>query len=299
MYENDISTDLATRAYSGISMVPEERAVQVKREYCDTLHNDYTKLLNYATTPEKQQTLDDEFERYRETYRRYYQIWLQAKSRCLSVMITGPSNFPTLRNAKRNASENKHYENLTAFRQRALKAIKKSLCPELAPIMAGDSDAVQRLTEKIAKAEQCHAEMKAINAAHKAFLKSPASLDTSDFSEGVKEIIRNYKPLYSWEKHPVAPFQLTNSSGNIRAMKLKLAEICKNKEQETTEHEGANARLEDCPADNRVRLFFPGKPAKEIITKLKGCGFRWAPSTGAWQAYRNYHSIELAKQIAA
>lgn len=64
--------------------------------------------------------------------------------------------------------------------------------------------------------------------------------------------------------------------------------------------EGKNGIVvEDCPADNRVRVLFPSKPGKDIRTQLGQKGFRWAPSLGVWQAYRNYRSIEYAKQLAA
>ena len=80
-------------------------------------------------------------------------------------------------------------------------------------------------------------------------------------------------------------------------MKEKLASISKAKETEETEVRGYGVTVNDCPADNRVRLFFDGKPDAEIRSRLKSTGFRWAPSIGAWQAYRNNRSMECARSF--
>ena len=69
------------------------------------------------------------------------------------------------------------------------------------------------------------------------------------------------------------------------------------KAQENTEKEGQNGvRFEDSPADNRVRLYFPGKPDAATIADLKKSGFRWTPSLGCWQAYRT--AMHNARRIA-
>ena len=35
--------------------------------------------------------------------------------------------------------------------------------------------------------------------------------------------------------------------------------------------------------DNRLQVFFDGKPDADTRAELKSNGFRWAPSVGAWQ----------------
>jgi len=57
----------------------------------------------------------------------------------------------------------------------------------------------------------------------------------------------------------------TNSrtiNANIRRMRNGLGAITR--DQATPKRQVGTRRLEDCPAENRVRLFFPDKPAKAI-----------------------------------
>ena len=93
-------------------------------------------------------------------------------------------------------------------------------------------------------------------------------------------------------------YELTNNNANIRRMRERLAGIERAQATPETVREGKEARLEDCPAENRVRLFFPGKPGLELRVKLKANGFRWAPSLGCWQSYRNPRSLQIAAEIA-
>ena len=141
--------------------------------------------------------------------------------------------------------------------------------------------------------------MKAVNLAHKRFLKDPDSLDKSELSEVDKEKVRRYQPAYSWEPHPFAPYELTNNSANIRRVKARVEGIARDQAKPVEQIESATGiDYEDDPPANRVRLTFPGKPSQEVRTELKKNGFRWTPSLGVWQAYRNPWSMATARKIA-
>lgn len=297
-YLADIPEELARSAFYGVSHTPEQRGERARHDYAESMAKDYVELCKLATNNGTSSLVDAEFERFREGLSKRYRAYLHSSSRCVSSFIAGPSNFPAARMNKRSDICHKRLGDFLEFRARALKAIRKTLCPTAGPIMAGDSDAVERLTAKIAEAEAAHAEMKAINNAHKAFLKDPASLNNAPFSEAVKNTIRTYEAEYSWEPHPFAPFQFQNSSANIRRMKERLEQISALKAAPAVEAQGEIARFEDAPNDNRVRLFFPGKPSEEIRSRLKSSGFRWSPTIGAWQAYRNWNTIATARREA-
>ena len=153
-FANDIPRDLAHAAHAGTSFVPDKRAEQERANHAAALQADYEQLSKLADTDDKRAQLAEEFERYREGYRKRKVALLQSRARCMSTMITGRSNFPVERQRKRSAIADRRCQELLDFRERALAAIRKALCPELRPIMSGDSDATDRLRQKIAEAEK-------------------------------------------------------------------------------------------------------------------------------------------------
>jgi len=296
----DVPLANATAAHAGTSHVPDERGRQEREGYARTLAADWENLSRYAGTDDKRATLAEAFARYRNGYRQRYLAYLTARSLCLSTMVTGPSNFPTARNRKRSDAADKRTSELIEYRERALESIRKELQPELQPIMKGDADAAERLQQKIAHAEAQQERMRKANAAIRKAAKAGseaqvAALISLEFSEGVaRELI---KPDFAG-RVGFADYQLKNNGAEIRRLKSRLAEVERAKSEQPTELEGERARVEDCPADNRVRLRFPGKPPADVRQRLKRSGFRWAPSLGCWQAYRNHGAIEVAKREA-
>lgn len=297
---SDIPTDLARSAHSGTSFVPDERAATERRSYATMLVQDYAALLKYVDTPEKRTALDEGFARYREGYRTRYLAMLGAKSRCMSTMIAGPSNFPTARNRKRSDAADKRTTELLEYRERALDSIRKTLRPELRPIMAGDDNATDRLAAKIAKLEKVQATMKAANAAIRKHARAGADAQVAALlALGLTEgQARDALQPDFCNRIGFADYQLKNNNAEIRRLKARLAMVSRDKATEATEIQGEHARLEDCPADNRVRLFFPGKPPAEVRERLGLAGFRWTRSLGCWQAYRNHRTLAMARREA-
>ena len=56
-------------------------------------------------------------------------------------------------------------------------------------------------------------------------------------------------------------------------------------------------RLAESPEDNRVRLYFDGKPSEETRSLLKRSGFRWSRSEGAWQRHLNAAGRAAARSV--
>src|SRR5688572_29585551 len=106
-FHADISASLAIAAFSGTSFTPEKRAESARSEYAQTLQADYELFAQHADKGGTLDMLAAEFEQYRAGYAKHYRAWLSSRSRCMSAMITGPSNFPVRRMEKRNNIEHK------------------------------------------------------------------------------------------------------------------------------------------------------------------------------------------------
>jgi hypothetical protein len=296
----DIPLDVAVAAHRGTSWTPDERGEQERQMYAAGLGADWDALFRLADTDEKRATLESEFTRYRAGYCSHYLVYLDARSRCMSSMIAGPSRFPTAKNAKWSSTADKRGNELAEYRLRALAAISKELQPELRPIMSGDADAPGRLLARIAEVELDQERMRAANAAIRKHARAGADAQIAalvglGFSEENTRAL--LKPDFCG-RVGFADYQLKNNGAELRRLRSRFAAVARAKLEEPTELAGERATIEDCPAENRVRLRFPDKPVPEVRTRLKRAGFRWAPSTGCWQAYRNPNSLEVARREA-
>lgn len=96
-----------------------------------------------------------------------------------------------------------------------------------------------------------------------------------------------------------ASYQLTNNNSNIRRLKQRREGLVRNLGRVPASNTYGEIRVDECPDDNRVRMFFPGKPSDEIRTELKREGFKWSRNNGAWQRHLNHFAVNRAKFLAA
>jgi hypothetical protein len=284
----DVPYELAYNAHRGTSFVPETRAKQRQQQYLDHMREVHGKLAELADTPEKQTLLGQELARYRRGWLDKYKEFLHAESRVVSSMIAGPSKFPAARMNKRANTADKRLTDLMDFQKRAFVALERKLAPEHGPIKSADADAVQKLQGKLAQLEETQAFNKKINQAHARFLKDPASLDRSELPENTKEMIRSYKPRYSWEPHPVPPYELSNNNAEIRRLRARIDEVSK---MQATPHAemvySDGISVVENPKAGRIQVHFPAKPDRQTIDLMKRSGFHWSRSEGAWQRHLN------------
>jgi len=264
--------ELARRAHYHTSFSPDKRASAFVEGHAKDIET-----LRGLNIPE------DKIKRYEDLTRR----WLQVKSRCISSMITGPANFPVKRAEKANRAEHTASQACLDYYNKIVNYAKKEAYyaqhPEARPIMSGDGDASARLKDKLAALIAEQERMKLINKAHRAYIKNPESLDKSGLDDSAKQIIKRYKPAYSWEPNPFAPFELTNNNAKIKQTQERIKEL-ENRKATTPKDITINGvRVLENTDAMRLQLFFDGKPSAEIIKLLKSHAFKWAPSVQAWQ----------------
>ncbi len=153
-------------------------------------------------------------------------------------------------------------------------------------ISSDDPDAIAKLKRKIEGAELNQERMKEANK----IIKS-AKLSTHEKVLWLQE--NNHEPsLLAGDyigRVGYAGYQLSNNNANIRSMKLRLAELerqlqrAEKAEKEETDYPELGLKVVQNNLENRVQIIFPGKPAEAVRSILKGSGFKWAPSQGAWQ----------------
>jgi hypothetical protein len=165
-------------------------------------------------------------------------------------------------------------------------------------ISSDDPQALTRLREKLELLQSLQDHMKKINAAHAKYIKNPNSLaQIEGLSDSDIKVITGFIPEYSWIKHPFAPYQLSNNSANMATVKKRIAKMESMERAQNKESKFGDITIIENADENRVQIFFPGKPADAIRGTLKSKGFRWSPRNGCWQAYYSNYAKWAAEEI--
>lgn len=264
--------DTCYRAYCGTSFSPEKRAVNTIAEFERALAEDLTKVP------------DNYKEKYTAKFIALFVKWMGAKSRCISSMITGPARFPVARAQKFNNWEDNHYKEFAAWRTRILAALARSEKKRTqgSELEQAEHNLKQRLINQEA--------MKTANSIirkHKGNETAlPELLEKTGWNEKTcRDILQ---PDYMGRKG-FAQFNLTNNLANIKRLEQRVKElqhkatIAQQQQENGIKETNINgAIIKSDFADDRLKIEFDGKPAQNVITALKGSGFRWSPFLKCW-----------------
>ena len=180
-----------------------------------------------------------------------------------------------------------HHDTAEHYRRRAA-ALESNRA-----IFSDDPDATEKLVDKIERLKKRQGMMKRANLLiRKADREGLAELG---FSE--ETIAKLFSADFDG-RVGFPSYALTNNSANIRRLEKRWADLQQAQSDVTTEEKfPGKIRLVDNVEDNRLQIFFPEIPSEAIRRELKNNGFRWSPTSGAWQRHRSNRATYLAKLI--
>lgn len=214
------------------------------------------------------------------------------EARCPSILISGGGNFPVRKKEKQNAARDRNLEEWN-YIQGLLDKIRSV---GTGGISSDDPQAVEKLEAKLATLEKHQEMMKAANAAIR--MKDPAKGDAklAELGYTPEDIAKLRAPDFCGRIGYPA-YELQNNNANIRRIRGRIAELKKRTENTPEGWEFDGGRVVVSTAENRLQIIFDGKPDADIRTELKGEGFRWAPSQGAWQRQLTDNAMRAARRL--
>ena len=212
-------------------------------------------------------------------------------ARVPSILIAGGSNFPVRKKEKQNRADEAAMEEWREI-QGLLNKIRGT---GKGGISSDDPEAVQKLKLKLEGLERDQESMKAVNAYYRKHktLEGCPGLDPVRIKKLKASMARDRHP----EPKPYPSFRLTNNNAVIRQTRNRIAELTQRAE---TDYEGwafDGGTVEINREANRLQIHFDDKPSTEVRAALKGEGFRWAPSVGAWQRQLTDNAIYAARHL--
>ena len=158
--------------------------------------------------------------------------------------------------------------------------------------------ALDKLKLKLRKLEELQEEMKAANAAIRMKNKEAGDAKLAELGYTEEEIVKLRAPDFCGRIGYPA-YQLQNNNANIRRIRQRIAELEKKKENPAEGWEFAGGKGVGNQGVNRLQIIFDDRPDADLRSELKGEGFRWAPSQGAWQRQLTDNAMRAARRIKA
>ena len=163
-------------------------------------------------------------------------------------------------------------------------------------ISSDDPEAIAKLTEKLDELKAAQELMKEVNAFYRKHGTCQGFPGFSDEAAGKLEDGMKYHP---WDKKPFSSASLSNNRQNIRTTEKRIQQLTDAKELGYTGWTFEGGRVEANGDKNRLQIFFDEIPGEDVRKELKGSGFHWARSEGAWQRQLTDNAIYAASRIKA
>lgn len=230
--------------------------------------------------PERAEQVYSMAARYSRKMAEYFNKDSQIGMMCPSVMISGAGNFPVRKKEKQNAAWERN--NIFYHETQGILNKMRNIKDSKEQIKCGDADAIERLEEKLISLKELQESMKAVNKALR--LKNTDQGDEELRNMGYSdEQIKQFREPDFCGRIGFPDYALQNNNANIHRVEERLNSIKKTKENGTQEKEYKGFKVVENTEIMRLQIFFDEKPEVEVRDLLKTNGFRFAPSTGAWQ----------------
>ena len=160
-----------------------------------------------------------------------------------------------------------------------------------------DPQAAAKLEAKLVKLESAQETMKAVNAYFRKnkTLEGCPSLTPEQITKLQQEMSQSW---HLDKSRPYPAYMLSNNNAEIRRIRGRIEQVRQHEETNFAGWEFDGGRVEANKADNRLQVFFDGKPDEAARDELKANGFRWASSVGAWQRQLNKNAYYAAGYIS-
>ena len=280
----DVDYKRAYNAYRGTSFEPDRRANEEQQSYVKDMKNVYEELKPLAETDEQKKVLLNELNIYKSKYIEHLNAVLDAKSRTLSVMITGPAKFPTSRNQKALDVADKRVTEFLYWNKKAISSIKKKIKSAM------NTEQVSNAEFEKLKKDAIHA-INALKDIENGAPYNPSAFRTSlqkklqrsadnGHIDEVKKVLKwIQKNEGNYLKKPV--FAKNNSIWKVLDLKSTSKVEAKNGLSTIGKYNGAEI-VKNNDID-RVQIIFNEKPSPEVIDALHKEGWHWSSLNNAWQ----------------
>lgn len=291
--------ELVYRAHYNISMTPEKRAASAVEGVSADLRSLADLLAGHAQSDEQRSVAVEQFIRYRAGYLVKYRAVMAARSRTMSSMVTGPANFPVEQNRKRMDTEHRRLGEYLEWAEKA-KAASIRAVREAAPAAAKADEAWQALLRNITRDLEAVAEIDAGKSpfSRSAFTNSLAGKLTRLSANGQHDLVLRALDHVQQARGIGKPFfAARNSVWALRDVAAKAAEKTAGPDaaEDQIIGEADGIRIVNNRQEERVQIFFPGKPDEATRARLKAGAWNWSPRNGAWQRKNTFNAICAAR----
>lgn len=282
--DSDLDLSCGIRAHSGMSFSPEKRAQSDIDDYVAAVNSLFNELLAKAETDDQRVVAREQAERYKAKYIEHRNTMWGAYSRCMSAMIAGPANFPVARNRKRMDTYDKRVSEFLEWNEKARVAAHRAISAARSPEQVADAEwaALKRDIDWSMEHR--------FNTNIQGKLERRAANGEVDL---IKKALDHIREVQSTWKRPF--FSARNRVWTLvevaQAAAEKLGAKAANPGEDQVILEVSGIRVINNRAAERIQIFFDGKPAPDMIARLKGSAWKWSPSNGCWQRQNTLNAV--------